>query len=212
MKKRMFSSGGAVWIAVLVAAWIMLLFVAVCALIRGGFWLKYTEASQEDGWAVSGYWLSSDTLTVPQMHKGLPVERVLKESFAGAPMKEVKLTSAAVIEESAFLGCGNMETLDLGQAETIGARAFAACGALNEVIIPASTEQIGDKAFYSCRFLSQVYFLGEPEVMGENIFGDIPAVQIYGPGGGPLQAYCEAHDLEFYVISQQMIEAIIGKA
>lgn len=210
MEKQVVPSRKAIWIAVSVAVWIILLFAAACAMIRGNFCLVYSEKPQGKGLAVSGYRLSSDKLTVPETYKGKPVECVLKESFAGAPMKEVKLTSVTEIEASAFQECRNLVALDLGQVQTLGTRAFAACGNLDKVVIPGSVRQIGDEAFYQCQFLTHVYFLGEPEVMGNRVFGHNQTVRIYGPGGGQLQAYCEEYGLEFYVITEEMIEAIAG--
>ncbi|WP_105617288.1 leucine-rich repeat protein [Vallitalea okinawensis] len=70
-------------------------------------------------------------------------------------LREVTISSAVTIGESAFYDCGNLESVELSSAITIGDEAFYECYVLSQINIPL-VEIIGEEAFYSCDGLEEV--------------------------------------------------------
>ena len=93
--------------------------------------LEYSLSSDESYYTVTGLGTeTSDTITVPAVHNGLPVKEIDRFVFMDAHhIKKVVLNEGL---------------------EKIGASAFKNCSALETVIIPESVTVIGDEAFYGC--------------------------------------------------------------
>ena len=85
---------------------------------------------------------------------------VFGESIPDA-LEKVVITGGKEIADNAFLGCGNLVSLELPFGiERIGEHAFASCTKLTTLEIPAGVTEIGTGAFAACEALQTVRFGG----------------------------------------------------
>ena len=79
--------------------------------------------------------------------------------------------SVSEIGEEAFMKCGYLMTLEMGQGvKTIGKQAFAYCGDLSEIVFSPMLEEIGEGAFAYCRGLTEVRLPIGTRHIGEKAF------------------------------------------
>lgn len=84
--------------------------------------------------------------------------------------------SVKTIENSAFLGCGNLTSLTLGNSITsIGSQAFLECTNLKTIIIPNSVESIGKWAFRDCISLERITLGSGLKTIGVEAFMNVSA-------------------------------------
>jgi len=117
-------------------------------------------------------------LTIPE-----GVEIIRKNAFGvinssdysvqgGQAFKSVTLPmSLKIIEEEAFVFCGNLNNIIIPTGvTTIGNSAFYGCDSLIQVTIPSNIRIIGNRAFSSCKKLSSVIIPEGITEIGDNAF------------------------------------------
>jgi len=66
-------------------------------------------------------------------------------------VKDLKLSLSGEIGDYAFYGCGNLESVELGQnVPSIGSSAFNGCSKLKSIVIPDAVTSLGANAFSYC--------------------------------------------------------------
>lgn len=113
--------------------------------------------------------------TIPSEINGLPVTTIGKYAFPGSVEEVFIPNSVSTIEYGAFYGCGNLVKVTiedpvahpkkglLGLTQ-IGVRAFFACEALENIVLPKTVRIIDEEAFSKCSSLRKVvlpYGIGE---------------------------------------------------
>ncbi|MBQ8398172.1 MAG: leucine-rich repeat domain-containing protein, partial [Clostridia bacterium] len=78
---------------------------------------------------------------------------------------------------------------------SIGARAFASCGVLRSVDIPASVTSIGEAAFERCYALEAACLPAGLTQIGARAFRYCSALTLYVPSGSPAHDYAKANGL-----------------
>jgi hypothetical protein len=74
---------------------------------------------------------------------------------------QANITTATKINDYAFLGCGNLTSVLIGDGVTsIGKYAFESCNSLTSVTIGNSVKSVGLNAFDGCRSLARVDYTG----------------------------------------------------
>lgn len=72
-------------------------------------------------------------------------------------LREVKVTSGAIIAERAFYNCAALTSVTMADSvTTIGNSAFVGCSSLTSIKLPNSIECIGDYLFFACSSLENV--------------------------------------------------------
>lgn len=97
----------------------------------------------------------------------------LSEDFAQNNTVLENVTVNANIEsisEKAFLGCSNLQTVDIKSANTIGYGAFANCECISELILSDNLSQIDGYAFAGCINLETIKLPESLLLLGENAF------------------------------------------
>ena len=79
--------------------------------------------------------------------------------------------SAETVGEYAFAGGPKLSRLELGGVESIGKRAFGACGALAAVTLPEGLRSAGAEAFFDCSKLTSVTIPGSLREVPASMFG-----------------------------------------
>lgn len=81
------------------------------------------------------------------------------------------------IEEAAFYGCDNLNTLGFANfIESIESCAFAKCTSLQKFTIGKNMKNLGSSAFLGCKSLKTVISLAENFKIGHNIFNSCPQI------------------------------------
>ena len=108
---------------------------------------------------------------VESLHITYGVTGIGEGAFADTGVADVYLTeSLESIGKEAFLGCLNLQTVDIPDGlNKIGDRAFAETG-LDSVHIPTSVEEIGEGAFQDCDNLSYAYV--DAQTIGDYAFSN----------------------------------------
>lgn len=99
-----------------------------------------------------------------------PAQAIGASAFENQPFTSVTLSGATTIGASAFKGCLQITSLDLGGAlTTIGASAFEGCsGITGGLDIPNTVTSIGSRAFYGCTGFTQVTSLNSNPATAED--------------------------------------------
>ena len=114
-----------------------------------------------------------------------------KRMFSGCiSLREVTLNSA-LVPDNAFEGCGNLNTVNFGNANasekniefTIGANAFNSCFSLENVNFNGyNVLKIGDGAFANCEILTEITIPSNYVLMGYDVFKNTPVTVSYANG------------------------------
>ena len=118
----------------------------------------------------------------------------LETAQSGATFTTVYIPNVRVIGEGAFYGCIYLKEIDISKVETLGAQAFAACFALEKVVLSDKLEEIGNYTFYGCELLTNI---------------NISGVKRFYEGcfyGVPLSAHLELTNAE-YIGSMAFVES-----
>lgn len=83
------------------------------------------------------------------------VTNVPSYAFYSAKIKEINLPNALSIGASAFAGCSLLQKVSMASVSTIGQAAFLSCSALSQVYLPIASS-IGASVFSACSLLSAV--------------------------------------------------------
>lgn len=94
---------------------------------------------------------------VPEKIDGYPVTTIGKRAFQWGKAETIILPeSITTIEEGAFFGCKNLQTIEgIENVETIGDRAFSMCYFLEEWDI-SNVKELGEGAFSQCNTIRKV--------------------------------------------------------
>ena len=109
-----------------------------------------------------------------------PGTRIIGEdAFAGAGLTGIVLPdSVARIESGAFAGCGGLPEIRLpAPLAYIGDRAFSFCDALVSVSLPDAVERIGAEAFTGCYHLREVKLPASLVSVGDGAFANCNALE-----------------------------------
>ena len=135
-----------------------------------------------------------EKLTIPQMHDGKVVTKIVGSGFSGCTsLKEIEIPNSiteimenafnycpllasviipsgvTTIGGSAFSGCTSLTSIEIPSGVTaIGMWAFRNCTSLTSVTIPNSVTTIGESAFYLCTSLTTIYCEAESQPNGWN--------------------------------------------
>lgn len=92
-----------------------------------------------------------------------------ERAFEKCPnLKSAKL-NVKNINKGAFSFCGLLETIEINNADAIGAQAFMSCGKLRKVTLSDSVTELGERCFEECVSLSEFDFHGI-KIIGERAF------------------------------------------
>ncbi|MBQ4558386.1 MAG: leucine-rich repeat protein [Clostridia bacterium] len=84
------------------------------------------------------------------------------------------------IGKAAFLGCGNLETIDFSRAVNltqIYTQAFSKCYSLSELILPSNIEILSESSFSNCTSLETITFTGNAlDAIGKTAFYNCPSL------------------------------------
>ncbi len=121
-------------------------------------------ALSEDGlsYVVVGIGDCTDTdITIPAEYNGLPVTKIGDEAFAYTDIETVAILKGVTdIGNYAFMGCSQLNFVDMSAVTYIGDDAFGYCGSLESVILPAELTYLGELAFEYCTGLTELYISG----------------------------------------------------
>lgn len=120
-------------------------------------------------------------ITIPSMHKGLPVTAIIENGFAFCSQLSIVL-----FEEPSRI-------------RTIGISAFLECTSIESITLPASIKNIDSHAFGRCAMLQQVYFHSKyPPLLWHKVFFETsPYLNLYVPKNS-VHSYKEAADWQRY--------------
>ena len=154
--------------------------------------------------------LSSLSISIPSIIRGLPVTGIADEAFKNTDSTVIgriilgenivsvgksafKDSSELVIliegklksiGESAFYGCAKLESIELGEGlVSVPYQAFYGCTALKSVVLPKSAELIDENAFEGCGELKTVIMHETLTKINDGAFSECPslaAVYYYG--------------------------------
>ncbi len=98
-------------------------------------------------------------------------------------LKVVSITNETNVPESAFEGCGSIETININdEVTTIGAKAFKDCTSLKAFTIPQGVTEIADGTFRNCSSMRSVDITDNIESIGISAFNGCSSLQsIYIP-------------------------------
>lgn len=113
----------------------------------------------EDYVSIYQYTGSKEKVVIPDFFEGLPVKKILAESFKGKKnIKEIVLPSQ--LEEiflSAFEDCENLEKIHIPDTVVeISSGAFRNCKSLKSVTLPSTLQQISMGVFDGCEQLKKI--------------------------------------------------------
>ncbi len=98
---------------------------------------------------------------------------------------EIDGHTVVALGDGAFAGCGNLSVVGLpATLERIGARAFSGCHSLRAVELPPACKSIGERAFAECGKLKKVRLSMCEELAGEAVFAYCPALREFSVARG----------------------------
>ena len=128
---------------------------------------------------------------VPDSIEGKTVSVIGEEALAYlSGLSEVSLPSTVTsVEEKAFFECSSLRTVDFGDntvMRAVGARAFARCENLRDIVLPASTQIVSERAFEECSSLSNFVLPAETNSLGESAFASCRKLRTFSFAGRKL--------------------------
>ena len=85
--------------------------------------------------------------------------------------KDVKLPdSLTVLSDSLFYNCKNLQKIQMGAVEEIGASAFNECTGLSLSTLPTTVQKVGSLAFCNCRNLTEITIPASVEKFADKVF------------------------------------------
>ena len=105
-------------------------------------------------------------------------------------------SSVTVIGDSAFRGCGSLESVVIPDSvRGIEDEAFRDCASLKEITIPDSVREIEDEAFRDCALLESVTIPSSVREIGDNVFRGCPKLTISAESGSYAWRYAERRNI-----------------
>jgi hypothetical protein len=111
-------------------------------------------------------------------------------AFSDTALAEIEFPSKLrIIESDAFLGCDELEKVDLSktQVTTIAPFAFFLCTGVTSINLPATVSDIGRFAFSDCKNLTSVNITSSKIELAQRVFGGCTSLRSVSlPGGTTL--------------------------
>ncbi len=145
--------------------------------IEGTPGLEYYFDEDEDAYHVIGMGdCTEEHITVPSMHNGKLVTSIDVNAFYKCEfLKSITLSNNLFyIGVSAFQGCVNLETVNIGRSSMliyIESYAFKDCASLKSIRLPEGLTRIYGSAFYNCDSLEEIDL---PNSLEKPPFPDVP--------------------------------------
>ncbi len=107
---------------------------------------------------ITGYTGNVDAVYIPSKIDGKAVTSIGYKAFEYCTSTSITIPdSVSIIDEFAFMNCGNLVNVDLSDSVTvISNSAFTKCSALESITIPRSVTKIGDNVFEGCVSLEDI--------------------------------------------------------
>lgn len=120
--------------------------------------VKASEGLKFENGAVVSYTGTDKDVYIPYKHDGVLIERVGEDAFNGnTEIESVHLSGAVTaIGARAFASCSALENLvfpDGSFIETIEESAFEGCSSITDFAFPETVKAVGERAFYGCSSL-----------------------------------------------------------
>lgn len=156
------------------------------------------------GISINGY-LGNDTVVViPETIDGQPVTAVSCWDFANdSPVRGV-YCPPSVQRIGAF---GNNKTLEIvicEGVEVIEESAFLNCGKLHTVVLGDNLKELGDVAFYNCKSLTELYIAPSLTEITEEIYYYVfyrcDNLTIKGKAGSYIESVCAEQEIPFEAV------------
>lgn len=136
------------------------------------------------------YQLNVESFTVPNHVKSISKRAFKYNDY----IKEVKLhDSIFEISEEAFMGCANLEKINLNFAKYIRDRAFQFCRKLDNLNLRYAAV-LGDMVFYENTSLTNFEYTKDLNTIGEAVFFNTPYLKNY---------FAQGHD--YFVINNRLV-------
>ncbi len=184
-----------------------------------------------DGKYWVNWWMdcTDEDLIIPATHEDKPVVGIKRGAFSGADgnpnysnplnLKHVTIpASIKVVEEEAFLGCTNLETVTfLGEGNgtvTLGVSIFQNCTSLKTVKLTDRITEIPNSAFWNCKALTDITLPANATAIGDSAFMNCEnlASVTFNDGLQTIEyrAFYECYDLKEVVLPDSVTD--IGDA
>lgn len=177
--------------------YLFLLTVMLCSqvgLIHSKADNTYTYNGNADGTiTITAYQLNEESVQIPETIDGKTVSGIGDKAFQYKDVKSVTIpASVKSIGSQAFQYCARLTTVNFaGEGLTvIGKEAFAKCGALTAVALPASLVSVGDSAFSGIKSLALNY-TGLSAEFGKDVFKDTTLKEVTLKQSSTLYVYVE---------------------
>ena len=117
-------------------------------------------------------------LETVEFAEGINIDKFSNGMFGNSEkLQQIQIPdSVTTLDGAVFSGCTSLSLVDLGSVESIGARAFASCTALEEIVLPDTLTTIGVRAFYksglkSVEIPDSVKDIVKPDEEGGTVYG-----------------------------------------
>lgn len=123
-----------------------------------------------------------------------PTYKIKDLYINGELLTDVKIESANIINDYAFINCESIQTVEIGNNVTeIGEEAFSGCNALVSIILPYSLNIIHKSIFDKCYNLKTIYNCSELDIVAAGV---APIIESPGEGKTTLVVYIPNSDCE----------------
>ena len=148
-------------------------YVCSCKLQSYSPELKFSLSSDGLYYEVYDCENTAEMIFIPTSFNSLPVKTILNGAFKdNLKIKKVVVAEGILeIEENAFFGCENLETIEIPESLTIiKDSAFENCKSLKEIKLSKNLTSLGNKALKNCSSLLKIYIDRNLNFIGEQAF------------------------------------------
>ncbi|MBQ7849144.1 MAG: leucine-rich repeat protein [Clostridia bacterium] len=139
----------------------------------------------------------ADQFRTQEVPDGCEITQYLGGAACVSVPAEIGGRAVASIGRNAFAGCGTMAEIVLPASVTrICEYAFFNCGELRSVRLPEKLSSVGAWAFHGCKRLGVVRVPVGLAAVGESAFSACPAVKLQVSAGSPIIPYAEKNGLQ----------------
>ena len=138
---------------------------------------------------------SNQTAITSITYEGTNAVIVGSSAFEGcANLATVNIGGLTTIGANAFLNCTSLTNAEFGGIPSIGARAFEGCALLAAIELPETLTDIGAAAFKDCATLAEIHLPASLVTMGEYAFAGCAGITNVTGGAGLLEIRKSAFD------------------
>ena len=124
-----------------------------------------------------------------------------------ASLEKICLSSLKNIEDSAFIGCTNLETVEsLGEVTILKNNLFSGCKNLTNIVYLEKIVEIKNDAFGSCAKLNKIEIGPNIEIIEEYAFFNSKNITIYGHSDTEAQWYARTNRIPFVDLNVKSIK------